>query len=319
MHAAPLAVFAARRVVALVVTLVAASVLIYGALAIAPGDPATLLAGGAVPNPRTLAAIHREYHLDDPFLTQYWHWLSGFLRGDLGRSLVFRDSVGHLLGTRILTTVMLVAYAAVLILVTGIGLGVAAALRGGRTNTAVTIGTTVAMGAPTFVMAILLIWVFSTRLSWFPVYGSGSGFADRLHHLTLPAVALAFTYMAYVSRITRAAVSAELRSEHVDTARSRGIPYATLVRRHVLHNASAPILAVSGLTVAGLLAGTAVAEQAFGINGIGSLLVQSASKQDLAVVQAIAMLMVAAFVVIDTIVDVVNVALDPRLAQDGGS
>ena len=314
----PLAVFVARRVAALVLSLAVASLLIYGTLAIAPGDPATLLAGGSVPNPATLKAIHREYHLDDPFLTQYWHWLSGVVQGDLGRSLVFRDDVAHLISARIVNTIMLVAYAAVLILAIGVGLGVAAALRGGRTSAAVTIGTTIARGAPTVVRSIFLIWLFSTKLSWFPVYGAGSGFTDKLRHLTLPAVALACTYVAYVSRITRAAVTAELRSEHVDTARSRGIPYWRVVRRHVLLNASAPILAVSGLTVAGLLAGTAVAEQAFGVNGIGSLLIQSASKQDLAVVQAIAVIMVAAFVVINTLVDLVNVALDPRLAARAG-
>jgi peptide/nickel transport system permease protein len=315
---APLALFVARRAAALVLTLAVASVLIYGTLAIAPGDPATLLVGGTQPNPRALAEVHREYHLDDPFLSQYWHWLSGVVQGDLGRSLVFRDDVSHLIGARIVNTIMLVAYAAVLILTIGVGLGIAAALRGGRTSTAVTVGTTVAMGAPSFVMSIFLIWLFSTKLSWFPVYGAGTGFFDKLRHLTLPAVALACTFVAYVSRITRAAVTAELRSEHVDTARSRGIPYRTIVRRHVLLNASAPILAVSGLTIAGLLAGTAVAEQAFGINGIGSLLIQSASKQDLAVVQAIAMIMVAAFVVINMVVDVVNVVLDPRLAARSG-
>lgn len=312
----PLVAFVARRVVALVLTLAVSSVIIYGALAVAPGDPAALLAGGSIPNPKALEQIHREYHLDDPFLSQYGHWASGLLHGDLGRSIVFRDDVSHLITTRVVNTIMLVAYAALLILVVGVGLGIAAALRGGRTSTAVTVGTTIAMGAPTFVMSILLIWLFSTKLSWFPVYGSGSGFTDKLRHLTLPALALACTYVAYVSRITRAAVTAELRSEHVDTARSRGIPYGVLVRRHVLRNASAPILAVSGLTVAGLLAGTAVAEQAFGVNGIGSLLIQSASRQDLAVVQAIAMVMVAAFVVINTLVDLVNVILDPRLAQE---
>jgi peptide/nickel transport system permease protein len=313
----PLVAFVARRMVALVLTLVVSSVVIYGALAVAPGDPAALLAGGSIPNPQALEQIHKEYHLDDPFLSQYGHWASGLLHGDLGRSIVFRDDVSHLITTRVVNTIMLVAYAALLILVVGVGLGIAAALRGGRTDTAVTIGTTIAMGAPTFVMSILLIWLFSTKLSWLPVYGSGAGFVDKLKHLTLPAIALACTYVAYVSRITRAAVTAELRSEHVDTARSRGIPYGTLVRRHVLRNASAPILAVSGLTVAGLLAGTAVAEQAFGVNGIGSLLVDAAAKKDLAVVQVISLFMVAAFVVVNTLIDAVNALLDPRTALEG--
>ncbi len=310
-----LTLFVGRRLFGLVLTLLIASVLIYGALAIAPGDPASLLAGGTVPNPRALEAIRQQFHLNDPLWKQYWLWLSGAVRGHFGESLILRDSVGNLIAARVVNTAYLVTYAGVIILVFGVGLGVISALRGGLVNSAATFVTTVAMGAPTFVVAIILIWIFATKLSWFPVYGTGSGFVGKLQHLTLPAVALAFTYTAYVSRITRAAVREELRSEHVDTARSRGISQWKIVWRHVLLNASAPILAVSGLTVAGLLAGTAVAEQAFGVNGIGSLLVESAAKQDLAVVQAIALIMVAAFVIINTIVDLINVALDPRLAE----
>lgn len=308
--------FLGRRLLGLLGTLLVASIAIYVTLTLAPGDPATLIAGGAVPNPAVLARIRAEYHLDQPVPVQYWHWLTGVLQGDLGQSIIRRDTVSHLIGGRVVTTLMLVAYAAILIVVLGVGLGVVAALRGGRTSTAITVGTTVAMGAPTFVMAIVLIWLFSTKLGWLPVYGTGEGLTGRLEHLTLPAIALACSYVAYVARITRAAVTAELRSEHVDTARGRGIPPAVILRRHVLRNASAPILAVSGLTVAGLIAGTAVAEQAFGVNGIGSLLITSAARQDLPVVQVVALLMVTAFVVINTGVDLINAALDPRVLNE---
>lgn len=315
----PIALFVGRRLVALVATLLISSVAIYGALAIAPGDPAASLAGGTLPNPQALAQIRAEYHLDDPFWSQYWQWLSGLLHGDLGRSIVFRSDVADLLAGRIANTLLLVAYAATLIVVAGVGLGLLAALRGRRVNQLVTVATTVAMGAPTFVMAIVLIWLFSTKLSWFPVYGAGDGLTDKLWHLTLPAVALSCTWVAYVSQVTRASVAGELRSEHVETARGRGLPNATIVRHHVLRNAAGPILAVSGLTVAGLFAGTAVAEQAFGVNGIGSLLIESAAKQDLAVVQVLALLMVTAFVVVNTLVDVVTALLDPRLAERQGA
>jgi peptide/nickel transport system permease protein len=143
------------------------------------------------------------------------------------------------------------------------------------------------------------------------------GFADRLRHMTLPAVALACSYIAYLSQVTRSAVTEQLRAEHVITARLRGLRTARIVRRHVLRNAAAPVLAISGLTVAGLIAGTVVAEQAFGISGIGSLLVLAAQKRDFLVVQDIALLMVAAFVVINTIVDLISGSLDPRLAKGG--
>lgn len=316
---AQLLIFASKRLAALFLTLLVGSFLIYAALFLAPGEPATLIAGGQHPNPEALKAIQAEYHLNDPFLSQYWQWLTNALHGDFGRSIVFHAPVGELISSRLMNTVFLVSYAAILILVIGVGLGIVAALRGGATNTAVTVGTTVAMGAPTFVMGIFLIWLFATQLSWLPVYGSGTGFFGRLEHLTLPAIALAFTYVAYVSRVTRTAVKSELHADHVATARSRGVPRRIVIRRHVLRNASAPILAVGGLTVAGLIAGTAVAEQIFGVNGIGALLVEAAARQDFPVVQAIALIMIAGFVVVSTIVDMISVALDPRLAIQGAS
>lgn len=309
--------FVTRRLIALAVTLLVASVLIYGALYITPGDPAALLAGGRNPSPATLAAVRAQYHLDDPFWVQYWHWLSGVVQGKLGRSIGFNDQVSDLISSRFSVTVFLVVYASLLIVVGGVALGVLSALRGRTFNLATTVGTTVLMAVPTFVAAIVLIWIFATKLSWFPVFGTGSGFVDRLRHLTLPAVALACSFLAYVSRVTRSAVAAELGSEHVETARSRGIPARLIIRRHVLRNAASPILTVSGVTVAGLIVGTVVAEQAFGVSGIGSLLVVAAQKQDFTVVQDISLLMVAAFVVINTVVDLVSVALDRRLARTG--
>jgi peptide/nickel transport system permease protein len=287
---------------------------------LAPGDPATLLVGGGKPpSPTVIAAIHREFHLDDPFLELYWRWLSGFLRGDLGRSLAYRDTVGHLLADRIGNTLLLAGYATLLILLAGVALGTLAALRGGRTGTLTTVFTSGTMAVPTFVAAVLLIWIFAVKLPWFPVYGSGDGLIDELRHLTLPAVALAFSWVAYVAQVTRGAVRAELRSEHVETARSRGVPESIVVRRHVLRNASGPIFAVSGVAVAGLVAGTAVVEQAFGIGGIGALLLDAAAKQDLSVVQAISLIMVGAFVCVNIVVDLVTAALDPRIAREGGS
>jgi peptide/nickel transport system permease protein len=309
--------FALRKVGVLVTTRLVSSLVIFLALHLAPGDPATAIAGGSKPNPENLARIRAEYNLDDPWWSQYLHWLHGVVTGDMGTSLVYRTDVGPLLTERLLSTALLVGYAGALILLGGIGLGVLAGLRGRATRTVVSLITTVAMGAPTFVVAIVLIAVFATTVDWFPIYGSGSGVLDRLHHLTLPAIALSMSYIAYVATVTRAAVDEEKTSEHVETAVSRGIPPAHITRRHVLRNAVAPILTVSGLSIAGLFAGTAVAEQAFGVNGIGSLLVDAAARKDLAVVQIISLFMVAAFVVVNTVIDTVNAILDPRTALEG--
>jgi peptide/nickel transport system permease protein len=310
--------FVFARIGMLVVTVLVSSLAIYGAMFLTPGDPATLLVGGSRnPDPAVLAQIHREYHLDDPFIQGYWHWLSNCLQGDFGKSLVYRESVAALIGARAGDTLALVAYASVLVLAAGTVIGTAAALRGGRTETLATTLTTAVMAVPTFIMAVLLIWLFAVQLPWFPVYGSGEGFTGTLTHLTLPAVALALTWIGYVAQVTRTAVRAEMRSEHVETARGRGLPERTVIRRHVLHNASGPVFAVSGVGIAGLIATAAVAEQAFGTGGLGALMIEAASKQDMAVVQAVSLIFVVVFVVINTTVDLVSAALDPRTAQKG--
>ncbi len=299
------------RLVSLVVTLLVASVAIYGALFLAPGDPATLLAGGHV-TPSVLAAIQRSEHLNQPFDVRYWHWLTGVLHGNLGTSFVYRESVTTLLAGRVLNTVFLVAYASIVIVVGGVGLGLLAATRR-RLDTLITVGTSIGLATPSFVAAIFLITVFAVDLKWFPVFGAGTGLWDRLSHLTLPAVALALSWLAYNAQLTRAAVREELGREHVETARSRGIKERHVLTRHVLRNAMIPIATVSGLTVAGLIAGDVVVEQAFGINGLGSFLVQAALQKDFASVQAVALLLVAAFVIVNAIVDFWSLLLDPRL------
>lgn len=299
------------RLVTLVLTLLVASIAIYGALFLAPGNPATLLAGGHV-TPRVLEAIERQEHLNQPFLVRYWDWLVGVLHGNLGESFVYREPVTTLLAGRVVNTLFLVVYASVIIIVGGVLLGLLGALFR-RLGTAITLGTSIGLATPSFVAAIILITVFAVDLKWFPVFGSGSGFVDRLYHLTLPAVALALSWLAYTSQLTKAAVHEELGKEHVETARSRGIRERRIVVRHVLRNAMIPIATVSGLTVAGLIAGDVVVEQAFGVSGLGSFLVQAALDKDFASVQAVALILVATFVVVNAVVDVWSLFLDPRL------
>lgn len=301
----------AGRFVSLMATLVVASVAIYGALFLAPGDPATLLAGGHV-TPQVLAAIQRQEHLNQPFVVRYWDWFVGVLHGNLGSSFVYHEPVTALLSGRVLNTVFLVIYASLIIIVGGVALGLLSALRR-RLGVLITVVTSVGLATPSFVASIILITFFAVDLKWFPVFGAGTGFFDRLSHLTLPAVALATSWMAYMAQLTKAAAAEELSREHVETARSRGIKERHIVTRHVLRNAMIPIATVSGLTVAGLIAGDVVVEQAFGINGLGSFLVQAALQKDFASVQAVALILVATFVIVNAIVDFWSLLLDPRI------
>lgn len=173
------------------------------------------------------------------------------------------------------------------------------------------------MALPTFVVAILLVWVFAKTLGWFPVQGPGARVGVVSWHLTLPAVSLSALYIAYISRVTRSSIVAQLHAEHVETARVRGIPRGKIFTRHVFRNASPQVLAISGITIAGLFGAAAIVEVAFGLGGIGSLLTEAAARKDLPTVQIVSLLLVAIFVVLNAASDIVNGLIDPDSVGSG--
>jgi peptide/nickel transport system permease protein len=305
--------FFGRRLAMLVASLLVASFVIFGALYLAPGNPIAALSGGRSLPPSSLRVLEARYHLNQPFLTQYWYWLENALHGNLGISITLRENVSQLIASRIWTTAGLVLYAALIILVLGIGLGVLAGLRPGFVDTSALVTSAISAAIPSFVAAIALITLFAVKLRWFPALGNGTDLVSNLRHFTLPAVALAISSLAIVARVTRAAIREEADREHVQTAISRGIPRRALVRRHILRNAAIPITTISGITIASLIAVAAVVETAFGLNGLGAYLVAAAQSKDLAVVQGISLVLVTAFVVINVMIDLAYAVLDPRV------
>lgn len=305
------------RLGGLLLTLFLSSVVIFSALLLTPGDPIAALAGGAKPTPELIAQIRAEHHLDDPIWSRYLQWLGGVFTGDFGRSFVYKTDVLDLVAPRFGVTFQLVLLTVVIILVFGVGSGILAATRGPAVDRAVAVATALGMALPTFVVAILLIWIFAKSLGWFPVFGEGSGGWDRLWHLILPAVSLSVMFIAYISRVTRSSLVAQLHSEHVETAKVRGIPRGRIFRVHVFRNASPQILAISGTTIAGLFAASAIAEQAFGLGGIGSLLTEAAARKDLPVVQLVSLLLVAIFVVLNAVADLLSALIDPDTVTAG--
>jgi peptide/nickel transport system permease protein len=306
--------FVARRGAMLVAALLVSSFVIFASLDLAPGNPLSSLSGGRTLPPEAQAQLRSQYHLDDPFLSRYWHWLTSALHGDLGTSIALREPVSSVIGERAGVTAALVVYAALLIVVLGVGLGLVSGLRRGVVDTSIVAVTSIFAAIPSFVAAIVLLSVFSVNLGWFPALGAGEGVGGRIEHLTLPAIALALSAMAVVVRVTRVSVRAELGREHVQTAISRGIPYPQVVRRHVLRNAAIPVTTIVGITITSLIALSAVVERAFNLNGLGAALVQAALSKDLAVVQGVALVFVVAFVVANALVDLLYAVLDPRVA-----
>src|SRR5262245_1575729 len=205
--------FLLRRLLMLIATLFVSSFIIFSSLYLAPGNPIATLSGGRSLPPESVALLEQRFHLNEPFLVRYWQWLGDLVHGDLGVSISLRQDVSHLIAARVGTTLTLVAYASVIILVVGIGLGLLGGLRPGRIDTAVLVVTTVLAALPAFVASTVLIGVFSVQLGWFPALGAGHGALDQIRHLTLPAFALAAASLALVARVTRASVREELAGE----------------------------------------------------------------------------------------------------------
>lgn len=306
-----------KRLGALIVTVLAASLVVVAALSLAPGSPISYLAGGQEVTPEVAARLTEQYHLDQPWFLRWLAWLTDAIHGNFGTSLFYQDTVAHLVTSRLPTTLLLVGYASVLTIALGVALGLASALRRGLLGSILSGASTTAIAVPPFVIAILLLAAFAVAWPVFPALGGGSGFLDQLYHLTLPAVSLALGASAAIARVTRASVQAELGREHVETAILRGLPRRTVVRRHVVRNALIPILTISGLSVAAMMAGTVVIESVFGLQGVGSLLVQAIGNKDYAVVQLIVPLLVFVFLVVNTVVDFSYRFVDPRLRDTG--
>ena len=306
---------AATRIAGMILTLVVSSFVIFAAMYAAPGDPVTFLIGNPENmTPERVAEVKAQYNLDQPLIVQYGLWASQAFVGNLGTSFQYHQPVAELMATRLPATLALVAMASVLFIVAGVGLGVLSALRQGkRTDSTITAATTLAASVPSFVIGLLLVSIFSVQLGWFPVSGAGEGFLDRLHHLALPAVALAVGAVAIVSRVTRQSMVEQMSMDHVEAARSFGLTPAKLIRRHVLRNAWGPILTMVALVVASMLAGTVVVESVFGISGVGKLLVDAINTHDFPVVQAVLLYMVITYMVVTTLVDLVHPLLDPRI------
>ena len=309
--------FVARRVVALALLLIVISFGIFSLQYIAPGSTEQILLGERPASPATFAALRREYHLDKPFLTQYWIWARDATRFDFGRSSFTLQPVTQAIRGRLPVSLFLAAYAFVLTMTLGVALGVLAALRARSTLDRSIVGLSiVGVSAPAFASGVLLLFLFAVHWRVFPAFGAGSGFLSRLYHLTLPAAALALSAAALVVKVTRAAMIEALRQDYVGFARARGLSRTRVVLVYALRNALVPVVTSAGLILAYVFTGTVFVETVFSLPGIGQLLIQSVESKDLPVVQGVALLVAASVITINLIVDLVYLVVDPRIRFD---
>jgi len=303
------------------VTLIAASVLVFLALEIVPGDPAEVMLGINATD-EAVAALRKELGLDLPPLQRYFAWVSGLLVGDLGTSYTYSVPVAELVAERVVVSLPLALMALFLSTAIAIPVGlIAASRRGTMADTGIMAVTQVGIAIPNFWFALLLVYVLAIWLQWVPAGGFpgwDQGFWTGLNALLLPAVALALPQAAILSRVTRSALLETLGEDYIRTARAKGLSRGATLSRHALRNALIPVVTIIGLQFAYLLAGTIIIENVFYLPGLGRLIFQAVSLRDLIVVESVVMLLVATIIAINFLVDLTYVWIDPRLRSSNG-
>jgi peptide/nickel transport system permease protein len=310
--------FVLRRVMLGVVTLFAVSLIVFAATQALPSDPARAILGRTA-TPESLAALRKQLNLNHSVVSQYTHWLGGVLTGDLGHSLAARgEPVTTVLGKRLENSAFLVLLAAVFSVPFSIFLGVTAARRrDGPLDHGLSLVLLALAALPEFVVGIALVLLFGTSVfHWLPAVSLIPPEDAPWHHLkelVLPTVTLVLAVSPYVARIMRASMVEVLESDFVEMARLKGMPERHVLWRHAVPNALAPAIQVIALNLAYLAGGIVVVEFVFGFPGIGSAFVDAVSNRDLPIVQALAVLIAAAYVCFNLLADVATILVSPRL------
>jgi peptide/nickel transport system permease protein len=292
------------------------AIFVFSLLYFAPGDPAAIIAGDLA-TAQDIARIHHQLGLDEPFLVRFWHWAWGVLRGDLGISIFTNQPVWHLIQQRLEPTAALTVTTLIVSVGLAIPIGVLAAWRAGTWVDRAVVGFAVlGFSVPSFVLAYVLILIFSVEFDWLPVQGYTSitaGFWPFLQHLILPSAALGLIYAALIARITRASMLEVLSQDYIRTAHAKGLSSRNVLIGHALKNAAVPIVTVIGIGVALLIGGVIVTETVFAIPGIGRLTVDAILRRDYPIIQGVILLFSSAYVIVNLLVDLSYTVLDPRV------
>ena len=309
--------FILRRLLLGIVVLILVSILVFLATQALPGDPARAILGRSA-TPQSLAALRRQLHLDRPVIEQYWTWVTGLLHGNLGSSLAAQEPVSTLLAPKLVNSAVLVALAAVLSIPLAIAIGAWAAFRREKVFDQASSNVLLALAAlPEFVVGLVLVILFATTvLHVLPAVSTippGARPWDNWLALILPTLALVIAVAPYVARIMRASMIEVLESDYVEMARLKGLPERTVLVRHALPNALGPVFQVIALNLAYLAGGIIFIEVVFNYTGVGGAIAEAVVNHDLPVIQALAMLIAAVYVILNLLADVATILVTPKL------
>lgn len=308
--------FALRRILSALPTLILVSVLVFALVQLSPGDPAVVAAGPDA-SAEQVAAVREQLGLNAPVFEQYFSWAGGALTGDLGNSILSGYGVVASIGQRLPVTLSLALLSIVVALVVAVPLGTIAAVKSGSwLDRLVIVVTSAGIALPSFAVGLLLIYLFSLKLSWFPATGYTpieESPARWFRGLLLPSIALGLAVAAELARHLRASLRDVLQSDYVRTARAKGLGTWKVLAKHGLKHAAIPVVTVLGLQISHLLGGAIVVEQVFGLPGVGSLAVRAVFTRDYPVIQGVALLAAMVVIVINILVDLSYSYFNPRI------
>ena len=308
----------AERAALGLLTLLAVSALLFFGTNLLPGDVASALLGQDA-TPEALHNIRAALGLEQPAWLRYLHWLGGAIHGDFGTSLTSARPVGAQVLPRLGNTLLLASLAALVSVPVAVGLGLLSAMReGGVLDRLVSLLSLVTISVPEFFVGYVLTLLFAVQLGWLPslaVMHGGMPLAERLAAIALPVATLVIVVLAHMLRMTRSALLAVMSAPYIEMAFLKGLPRGTVVLRHALPNAAAPIIAVVALNLGYLVVGVVVVEAVFVYPGAGQLMVDAVSKRDLPVVQACGLVFAATYVGLNTIADMLAIIVNPRLRR----
>ena len=308
------------RLIILMLSLAAASVVIFATIEVLPGDPAAFMLGLNA-QPDTVAALRDELGLSGSLISRYFAWVGGMVVGDFGTSYTYRVPVSELVVARVWVSLPLTLYALVLSTAIAIPAGLFAAAKRGRAGDLAIMGTTqLGIAVPNFWFAMILVLIFAINLRWFAAGGFPGweeGFWPSLKALTLPAISLALFQASILARVMRSSVLETLGQDYVRTARAKGLSARQVLVRHAFRNALVPVITIVGLQFSFLLAGAVIIENVFFLPGLGRLVFQAISQRDLIVVESVVVLLVFVVILVNFLVDLFYALADPRLRVRG--
>jgi peptide/nickel transport system permease protein len=311
-----------RRGVALAIVVAIGSIVAFAVPRLTPGDVAVTLAG-VNPTPESIAAIRERLGLDRPVIVQYFDWIGGLFRGDLGTSYLYDRGVGSLLDDRLESTLQLALVSAVLVAILATVLGVlGGSARNPRFRAALDVVNGLFIAVPSFLIGLIFILAFGVLNRWLPISGEASlteDFWEGMSYLILPAVALALSAVGVIARLIQTDMRTIRREEFVYLATSKGASPTRITLRHVLPNSLNSAIVAFGLTIGDLLAGVIVIEAIFNRQGLGQLAVLSVQSRDYAVLQVLILGAVVVAAICQIITEITISSLDPRIRAEGAA